>query len=184
MNKQQSNGTSPAFASAERSEAERSENERSAAAANAHPSRQPNPEVRPTAQRRKFPAGYKQQILKETDAAAGSGAIGAVLRREGLYSSHLTKWRQERVAGVTQALAPHTRGPKPHADLSTRQIQQLRRENDRLVECLRKAEIIIDVQKKWPRCWAGQWSCPRICSDGRRPTAFRPGGYRARLRRA
>ncbi|MDQ2945938.1 MAG: IS3 family transposase [Acidobacteriota bacterium] len=88
------------------------------------------------------------KILAETDTAAGSGAIGALLRREGLYSSHLTHWRQERKAGVAQGLTPRARGPKPHLDPSAKEVQQLRRENERLTERLRKAEIIIDVQKK------------------------------------
>ena len=84
----------------------------------------------------------------EADAASGSGTIGALLRREGLYSSHLTHWRQERSAGIKQGLTPRTRGPKPHIDPSAQEIQRLRRQNERLTEQLRKAEIIIDVQKK------------------------------------
>lgn len=133
---------------AERSGDERSEAERSGAAPNIGAKTRPGPEVRPRAQRRKFTAAYKRKILSEADAATESGAIGALLRREGLYTSHLSNWRAERSAGIDQGLAPRPRGPKPKADPSAKQIQQLLRRNERLTEQLRKAEIIIDVQKK------------------------------------
>src|SRR6188474_234174 len=84
---------------AERSGAELSEAARSAAAPNPSAEKRPDPEVKPRAQRRSFSAAYKQKILAQADAATESGAIGALLRREGLYSSHLTHWRQERNAG-------------------------------------------------------------------------------------
>ena len=148
MNKQQTNGSTSALEAAERSDGERSEAERSAAASNAGTKKRPNPEVRPRAERRSFTAAYKQGFLAEADAATGSGAIGALLRREGLYSSHLTHWRQERDAGIKQGLRPRTRGPKPHIDPSAKEMQALRRQIERLTEQLRKAEIIIDVQKK------------------------------------
>lgn len=143
MNKQHTNGVATALGAAERSETERS-----GAAPKAGAGKWPDPEVRPRAKRRSFTAAYKQKILAEADAAAGSGAIGALLRKEGLYSSHLTHWRQERNAGIAQGLAPRTRGPKPHIDPSAKEVQRLLRENERLAERLRKAEIIIDVQKK------------------------------------
>jgi hypothetical protein len=79
---------------AERSEAERSEVERSAAPGEAKTA--PDPEVLAKAQRRQFTADYKKRILAEADSASEPGAIGAMLRREGLYSSHLTHWRQRR----------------------------------------------------------------------------------------
>lgn len=148
MNKQQANGSTTAWGAAERSDGERSEAERSVAAPHAGAEKRPSPEVRPRAQRRSFTAAYKQRILAEADVATGSGAIGALLRREGLYSSHLTHWRQERSVGIKEGLTPRTRGPKPHADPSAKELQQLRRLNERLTEQLRKAEIIIDVQKK------------------------------------
>ena len=148
MNQQKTNGLPSALGAAERSSDERSEAERSGAAPKAGAAPPPNPEVRPRAKRRTFPAAYKLKILAEADEAAGSGEIGALLRREGLYSSHLTHWRQERRAGITQGLTPRARGPKPHLDPSAKEVQQLRRENERLTERLRKAEIIIDVQKK------------------------------------
>lgn len=148
MDKQQKNGSTTAWEAAERSDGERSEAERSAAASQAGAKQRPNPEVRPRAQRRSFTAAYKQNILAEADTASGSGMIGALLRREGLYSSHLTHWRQEREAGIKQGLTPRARGPKPQIDPSAKEVQSLRRQNERLTEQLRKAEIIIDVQKK------------------------------------
>jgi transposase len=108
----------------------------------------PNPEVLARAKRRTYTGEYKQQVLAEADAARGSGEIGAVLRRHGLYSSHLTKWRQERKAGILEGLAPQKRGPKSKANPLTAENQKLRRDNERLTDRLRKAEIIIDVQKK------------------------------------
>ena len=148
MNKQQMNGVPSALGAVERSSDERSETERSGAAPKAGPSTLPNPEVRPRAKRRRFNAQYKLKILAEVDAAAGSGAIGALLRREGLYSSMLTNWRKERDSAIEQGLSPRTRGPKPQHDSTSKELQQLRRDNERLTERLRKAEIIIDVQKK------------------------------------
>ena len=85
-----------------------------------------------------------------------TGAIGALLRREGLYSSHLVTWRRERQAGILKGLTPHKRGPKSKRNPQEEEMQKLRRENQRLTEELRKAEIVIDVQKKvgallgWP----------------------------------
>ena len=81
----------------------------------------------------------QQKVLATADAASGTGAIGALLRREGLYCSHLTHWWQERSAGITQGLTPRTRGPKPQVDPSAKELQYLRCENDRLIERLRKA---------------------------------------------
>ena len=71
-----------------------------------------------------------------------------MLRRHGLYSSHLTKWRHERATGILEGLTPHKRGPKVKTDSRALELQKLQRENDRLTEQLRKAEIVIDVQKK------------------------------------
>jgi transposase-like protein len=115
----------------------------------------------PQARRRQFTAEYKQRILEAADQAAGSGGIGAMLRREGLYSSLLTTWRREREAGVRQALTPSKRGPKSKRDPVRQVIDKLRRENERLTEQLRKAEMVIDVQKKvgallgWPIATTG-----------------------------
>ena len=160
------NGTSSAsptvLPAAERREAERSEAARSVAAGKTvapqppTPPR-PDPEVVASAKRRTFTAEYKLRILAEADAAAAHpGAIGALQRREGLYSSHLVTWRREREAGILKGLTPRQRGPKPKRNPLDEEIQKLRRENQRLTEELRKAEIIIDVQKKvgtllgWP----------------------------------
>lgn len=117
----------------------------------------PNPEVIVGAKRRSFTAEYKLRILAEADAAASQpGAIGALQRREGLYSSHLVTWRREREAGILKGLTPQKRGPKSKRNPQEEEMQKLRRENQRLTEQLRKAEIIIDVQKKvgallgWP----------------------------------
>src|SRR3982750_3419935 len=108
----------------------------------------PNPEVLARAKRRQYTGEYKQRILAEADAARESGEIGAVLRRHGLYSSHLTKWRQERKSGMRERLAAQKRGPKSKAHLLTAENQKLRRDNERLTDQLRKAEIVIDIQKK------------------------------------
>ena len=108
----------------------------------------PNPEVVARAKRRGFTAAFKQKVLAEADAARASGEIGAVLRRHGLYSSHLTKWRQERDAGILDGLTPHKRGPKTKVTAAMLENRKLQRENERLTEQLRKAEIVIDVQKK------------------------------------
>jgi transposase len=96
------------------------------------------------------------RILTKADQAKGSGGVGALLRSEGLYSSLLTTWRREREAGVRQALAPQKRGPKSTRDPVAEHVRKLQRDNERLTEQLRKAEIVIDVQKKvaallgWP----------------------------------
>lgn len=108
----------------------------------------PNPEVVARAKRRRFTAALKLQVLAEADAARASGEIGSVLRRHGLYSSHLTKWRQERKVGILEGLTPHKRGPKTKVTAATLENQRLQRENERLTEQLRRAEIVIDVQKK------------------------------------
>ena len=141
MNNQQMNGITSALGAAERSSDERSETERSGAAPKAGTERHADPEVRPRAKRRSFPAAYKLKILAEADAATGSGVIGALLRREGLYSSILTHWRKEREAGIEQGLTPRTRGPKPLIDPSLKEVHQLRRENERLIVCVRASHL-------------------------------------------
>ena len=127
---------------AERSEAERSDAERSAAPGETKTL--PDPEVVVTAQRRQFTAEYKKRILAEADAANQTGAIGALLRREGLYSSHLTHWRQQRDLG----LVPQRRGHKLKHDPLAEEVRQLKRDNGHLTQRLARAELIIDVQKK------------------------------------
>ena len=128
---------------------ERSEDERGATDGARQRADRPNPEVVASAQRRSFTAKYKQRILAEADKAkAEPGGIGALLRREGLYSSHLVTWRQERAAGILHALTPQKRGPKSKRSALGDENEKLRRENQHLSEELRKAEIVIDVQKK------------------------------------
>ncbi len=109
----------------------------------------PDPEVVAKAKRRTYTAEYKQRILEEAETAATTrGAVGALLRREGLYSSLLATWRRERANGIREALTPQRRGPKSKYDPVEEENQKLRRQNARLTEDLRKAHIIIDVQKK------------------------------------
>jgi transposase len=109
--------------------------------------RVPDPEVVPKAKRRQFTARYKLRILEEADRCSERGQIGELLRREGLYSSLLSNWRQQRALGQLQGLAPKKRGRKPQ-DPAAADLAQLRRENERLRVQLEQAEIIIDVQKK------------------------------------
>ena len=107
----------------------------------------PNPEVVEHPTRRRFSADYKRTILAEVDTNPDS--VGKILRREGLYSSHLTAWRKLRDKGQLAALEPKRRGPKPSVDRPTQlENAKLKRENARLNKKLRKAELIIDLQKK------------------------------------
>ena len=106
----------------------------------------PSTEVVTRAARRRFTAEYKLRILREVEACKGTGEIGALLRREGLYSSNLSKWRQQRERGELEGLAEQRRGPKE--DQQAVENARLKRENERLREELRKAQLIIDVQKK------------------------------------
>ena len=106
-----------------------------------------DPEVPAKAQRRKFGAEDKKRILEEVDRAAGHGGIGAVLRREGIYSSTLYAWRKERDAAVDRAFS-QKRGPRTQRNPLTGENEKLRRQNQRLQEELEKAHIVIDVQKK------------------------------------
>lgn len=113
------------------------------------PSQGPDPEVSAALRRRRFTADYKLRILREVEACRASGEIGALLRREGLYSSLLTEWRRARDQGALEVLQSKRRGPRPRLDdRAEQEIAQLRRENERLQGRLRQAEIIIDVQKK------------------------------------
>lgn len=106
----------------------------------------PNTEVVAKAKRKRFSATEKLRLLREVEACRGSGEIGALLRREGIYSSYLTTWRKQRELGELDGLSPRKRGPKP--DPQAIELARLRRENERLQERLRQAELIIEVQKK------------------------------------
>ena len=109
----------------------------------------PNTEVVAKAKRRQFTAAEKLRLLREVEACRGSGEIGALLRREGIYSSYLSTWRRQRELGELDGLTPQKRGPKP--DAQAVELVKLRREHERLQERLRRAELIIDVQKKVAR---------------------------------
>ncbi len=113
--------------------------------ARSHHREKQDPEVVPKATRRQFTAAYKLKILAEVAACTGNGDIGAVLRREGLYASQLSDWRQAAAAG----LQPVQRGPKAKpADPHAAELKALRKENARLNRRLQKVELIMDIQKK------------------------------------
>jgi len=109
----------------------------------------PNTEVVVKAKRKRFSAAEKLRILREVETCRGSGEIGALMRREGIYSSYLTTWRKQRELGELDGLSPHKRGPKPNPEAI--ELAKLRREHERLQERMRRAELIIDVQKKVAR---------------------------------
>lgn len=105
-----------------------------------------DPEVAAKPKRRRFTAEYRLRIVKEADATKKPGAIGALLRREGLYSSHLVAWRREREAGALSQMRSRKRGPK--AKVVDPRVKQLERENARLQRELAQAVTIISIQKK------------------------------------
>jgi len=130
------------------SEGERSEPERTPAAT-VGGRETPDPEVVGRAVRRRFTAAYKQRILAEADAAVGTGEIGRILRREGLYSSQIAGWRKSRSTAERAALRPKKRGPKPiRVNPLQAENAQLKRENAKLQKKLRTAGLMIDLQKK------------------------------------
>ena len=110
--------------------------------------KRPDPEVVQCPKRRKFSAEYKRRILEELDACTKPGQIGALMRREGLYSSTLTQWRRQRDQKGVEGLAPKKRGPKSTRDPQAETIQRLERENARLRKGLEQSRLIIDIQKK------------------------------------
>src|SRR3954451_22594291 len=110
----------------------------------------PDPEVPERlerARRRQFTVGYKLRILTEADAVRTTGEIGSLLRREGLYSSHLAAWRRQRAEGILSALTPRRRG-RPTSTPEQRELARLRQEHERLVLRLAAAEAVIEIQKK------------------------------------
>lgn len=109
----------------------------------------PDPEVPEKAVRRRFTAEYKLSILRQAEVCREPGGVGALLRREGLYSSHLTTWCRQRDGGVLSGLTPKQRGRKANP-IHPLQVEneQLRKEKNRLQKRLKKAELIIDIQKK------------------------------------
>ncbi len=110
------------------------------------PARAPDPEVEATVQRRRFSAAYRLRILKAVDACKKPGEVGALLRREGLYSSLLTNWRRQREAGALREMRGRRRGPTPRP--VDPRVTQLEAENRRLQRKLQRAETIITLQKK------------------------------------
>jgi len=109
----------------------------------------PDPEVPEIKPRRNFTAKYKLRILSEADRCSQPGELGTLLRREGLYSSNLTTWRRQREKGLLQAMSPKKRGRK-HKEknpLASR-VARLEKENRRLEQKLKQAELIIEAQKK------------------------------------
>jgi len=139
-----------------RSAGERSDPERreppalTAGVARLEATKRPDSEVPVKAQRRRFSAQYKKKILEEADACKDKhGAMGALLRREGLYSSHLTTWRRQREKGELDALAPKKRGRKAKpVNPLIQKVRGLEAENSKLRKQLDKAETIISFQKK------------------------------------
>jgi transposase-like protein len=132
----------PQRSGGERSEPERGEGRSDAATVS------PDPEVPAKARRRRFTAAEKLRILREADRCTGHGELGALLRREGLYSSHLSQWRQQRTRGELKALAPRKRGPGPKISPEQKRIAELERKVKRLEHELEVSHTIIDVQKK------------------------------------
>jgi transposase len=109
----------------------------------------PDPEVPAKAARRRFTAEYKLRVLTLADACNTPGCLGKLLRQEGLYASNLDSWRGQRNRGVLSALAPKKRGRKESVrNPLVAENEKLRKENERLTNRLRQAEIINDVQKK------------------------------------
>ena len=116
---------------------------------NSQPGERMETEVVAKPKRRKHTAEYKLRILRELDECAGTGEVGALLHREGLYSSLISKWREQREQGSLNGLGWQRRGPK--VDPNAAELARLQRENKRLKEQLARAELIIDVQKKVAR---------------------------------
>ena len=113
------------------------------------PAAQPETEVTAKAQRRRFTAEYKRRIVREADRCTKLGEIGALLRREGLYSSQLTNWRGARDRGELEGLAPKRRGPKaPAPDPRDRKIVEQAGEIVRWQKRAERAEALVELQKK------------------------------------
>lgn len=108
-----------------------------------------DPEVPAKATRRQFSAKYKRRILREADAARDAGEIGALLRGEGLYSSHLNTWRGQRERGELAGLSPKRRGRKEKAvNPLAKRVAELERDKRRLERRLEQAQLLLDIQKK------------------------------------
>lgn len=139
----------------QRREDERSEPDRSGGASSPEgaprvppPVSVPDPEVAAKPARRRFTADYKRSIVEQADACQDAGAVGALLRREGLYSSHLSTWRRQARQGELAGLTPKKRGRKTTVSPLVEENRKLLAINARLTKRLENAELIIDVQKK------------------------------------
>ena len=108
----------------------------------------PTTEVLPKAKRRTFSAAYKRSILREAERSTEPGSVGALLRREGLYSSHLTDWRRQEAVGLLAGTTSNQRGRKAKLSAEQKENARLRRENARLQKQVEQAELIIAAQKK------------------------------------
>jgi transposase len=111
-------------------------------------------EVVPKAKRRNFPAEYKLRILQEAERCSEPGQIGSLLRQEGLYSSHLSKWRQQREQGQLFTLHSRRRGRPAQQDAKDQEIARLSAENGRLSNQLEQAKLIITAQKNLHKLWS------------------------------
>ena len=111
-------------------------------------SAQPDPEVVSKAKRRRFPAEYKLRILQKADQCIKPGELGALLRREGLYFSHLSTWRRQRTQGQLAGLTTRQRGRKAQQEAKDQTLQRLSQENERLRKQLAQADLILAAQKK------------------------------------
>jgi len=133
----------------ERGEPQRSGGEPNGGANNrAADSPAPDPEVLAQPRRRRFTAAYKAGVVEEAQRCTESGELGALLRREGLYSSALTQWRRQYQSGALQGLTEAPRGRKRTRDPRNQELERLQRENERLNKKLGQAELIIEIQKK------------------------------------
>ena len=135
--------------------------------------------------RRTFTAEYKLRIVREADAALASGvegAVGELLRREGLYSSHLAKWRRERDEGQRAGLTPKPRGRKPKHNPLAGEFARLQREHDKLKHELFKANAVIDVQRKVAALLGEAVPAPTEDDFAQAPAQFRPGRLDVRKR--
>jgi transposase-like protein len=113
------------------------------------PAGKPETEVTEKAKRRRHSAEFKARILREAEACAQLGELGAMLRREGLYSSHLSTWRAQAERGQISALTPKKRGPKPKViDARDKQIAELQRELAKSTRRAERAEALVEIQKK------------------------------------
>lgn len=109
--------------------------------------------------RRRFTVEYKTWVVQEAERLRGTGDVGALLRREGVFSSQLTMWRKQYAAGVRHALS-QKRGPKPTTSAATSELQHLQRENAKLREQLARAELLIEIQKKLSALMSGSSTDP------------------------